>query len=88
MNQRAGIGSSDGNISAKSGFDVKVFTTGWTDGYKGLSSGLSDGLDEDNREGLAAESSAPDEPTVRQLKRRMICANNQMRWMATASSTG
>jgi hypothetical protein len=53
-----------------------------------LSSGLSDGLDEANREGLAAESSAPDEPTVRQLKRRMICANNQMRWMATASSTG
>jgi hypothetical protein len=40
--------------------------------------GLSDGLEEANREVLAARSSAPDGLTVRRMKRQMNCVNGHV----------
>jgi hypothetical protein len=41
-----------------------------------------------NSEVFAAESSAPDEPTVRRMKRQINCVNGHVQWRATTSSTG
>jgi hypothetical protein len=61
---------------------------GWTDVMVSGSVGLSDGVKTTNSEVFAAESSAPDEPTVHRMKRRINCVNGHVQWRATASSTG